>query len=117
MRISIECDYLTVEINQPQLQEIIQQNIPKIEDALTGDLSWYSQNARLVPDSIKILLIEPLGKLRYKMHYNFRWNIFNACLDIDATDTATESVEFEVVPGALVFDFTDNAHPDTADEL
>jgi hypothetical protein len=51
------------------------------------------------------------------MTYSFRWNVFNACLDIDADQTTTETVNFEWQSGLLTFDFIDNQQTSTADEL
>lgn len=97
--------------------EDILQIIPKIEDALTGSLLWYSQNAQYVPDSIKIISVEHLSDSRYKLHYSFKWNVFNACLDIDAEQTTSETVNFEWHSDALIFDFIDNERASVADEL
>lgn len=117
MRKLIPCDNLQDDVEPLLLKELIQQNIPKIEDELVGDLAWYSQDARFVPDSVKIISIDPLTALRYKMTYQFDWNIFNACLDIDASSTVTQSVQFEIIPGFLAFDLIDNPYPSTANEL
>lgn len=54
-----------------KLLAVIQQNIPKIAEALAGDLQWYSQNAQLVPESFKIISVENTGMDRFKMHYLF----------------------------------------------
>ena len=97
--------------------EEIQQIIPKIEEDLIGSLEWYSQNARYVPNSLKIISLEHLQQSRYKMMYSFRWNVFNACLDIDASETTRDSVNFSYTPGALVFDFIDNYSQNVSDEL
>lgn len=103
--------------NLQALAKNIQQIIPKIEPELTGSLLWYSQNAQYVPDSLKIISIEYSPESRYKMTYSFRWNVFNACLDIDAGQTTTETVNFECQPDALIFDFIDTTQPTAADEL
>lgn len=95
----------------------VQQIIPKIEDDLTGSLLWYSQNARYVPESLKIISIEYSQESRYKMTYSFRWNVFNGCLDIDAYQTTTESVNFEWQSDKLIFDFIETEQISAADEL
>ncbi|KOC89945.1 hypothetical protein [Winslowiella iniecta] len=117
MRKLIPFNYLQDEVDPLLLNQTLLQNIPKIEPQLIGDLAWYSQDARFVPDSLKIISIDPLESLRYKMCYQFAWNIFNACLDIDANQTVTESVNFQIIPGFLAFDLIDNPYPSTADEL
>lgn len=113
----IPCDILQDDRNPLKLKSIILQNIPKIEKMLIGDLQWYSQNALFVPESVNVISVEPVSNSRYKMYYQFDWNVFNACLDINQTETQRESVEFEVIPGGLAFNFIDNARPSTADEL
>ncbi|WP_437608698.1 hypothetical protein [Erwinia sp. V71] len=117
MRKLIPCDNLQDVVDPLILKEIIQQNIPKIEQDLVGDLAWYSASARFVPGSVKIISVDPQGSLRYKMRYQFAWNIFNACLDIDASETVSESVNFQIIPGFLAFDLTDNQYPSTDGEL
>ncbi|MDI6958258.1 hypothetical protein QMM04_19070, partial [Pantoea sp. Pa-EAmG] len=52
-----------------KLRQIIQGNILKIAQDLAGDLQWYSQNAQLVPDSVTIISIQPVGHKRFKMLY------------------------------------------------
>ncbi|QKJ86203.1 hypothetical protein PMPD1_1238 [Paramixta manurensis] len=117
MRKLVPCSILQNEADPLKLREIIRQNIPKLENALTGNLHWYSQNALLVPHSLKIITIESIEAERYKMLYSFEWNVFNACLDINATETAQETVEFKIIPGALVFELINDERPSTADEL
>lgn len=117
MRKLIPCANLQDDVEPLLLKELIQQNIPKIEDQLVGDLTWYSPDARFVPGSVKIISIESLTRLRYKMTYQFEWNIFNACLDIDATETVTQSARFGIIPGFLAFDLIDNHSPSSANEL
>ncbi|MFS2222479.1 hypothetical protein [Pantoea sp. B65] len=117
MRILIPCGNLQEQVDPLILKEIIEQNIPKIEQQLVGDLAWYSQNARFVPGSLKIISIAPAGSLRYKMSYQFVWNIYNACLDIDAAETSCESVQFQIIPGFLALEVIDNQYPSTANEL
>ncbi|QHM70166.1 hypothetical protein C7M51_00426 [Mixta intestinalis] len=117
MRKIIPCGILQPEENTLKLKSIIIQNIPKIEKWLIGDLEWYSQNALLVPGSIKVISVEALGQQQYKMAYRFDWNVFNACLDINQTESCQETITFEVIPGALAFNVIDNTRPSTADEL
>lgn len=113
----IHCGIAVDEDDCEKLLRIIQGNILKIAEALAGDLQWYSQNAQLVPDSVKIISIHPTDNNRFKMLYDFRWNLFNPCLDINETSHRREEVFFQVKPGALVFDVIDNARPSPADEL
>jgi len=117
VRKSISCNLDKTVGNTAALAEIIQRIIPKIADELTGSLIWYSQNAQYVPESIKIISIEYLGESRYKMAYSFRWTLFNACLDIDAEETLSETVNFQHTGDALIFDFIDTEPATAADEL
>ncbi|MTD27085.1 hypothetical protein [Erwinia sorbitola] len=117
MRKTIPLKYRQTELNPLELMEELQQIIPKIEDDLVGSLDWYSQNARYVPDSIRIISLEHLQQSRYKLNYSFRWNVFNACLDIDAFETTNQSVNFSCGPDALVFEFIDNDRHAMSDEL
>lgn len=100
-----------------ELIEEIKQNIPKIEDELIGNLTWYSPNARYVPNSLNVISLEDLGQSRYKMNYSFLWNVFNACLDIDSDETTYSSVNFVLSDGALRFDFIDNEPDSMSEEL
>ncbi|MEN5016487.1 hypothetical protein ABEH87_09055 [Erwinia sp. Eh17-17] len=117
MRRTVPLKYRQTDPNPLELTEHIRQIIPKIADDLVGSLEWYSQNAHIVPDSIKIISLEHLQQSRYKLNYSFRWNVFNACLDIDAYETTTQSVNFNVTQDALVFDFIDNDRHAMSDEL
>ncbi|MFD1801594.1 hypothetical protein ACFSFZ_05180 [Mixta tenebrionis] len=117
MRKIVPCDILQAEENTLKLKSIIIQNIPKIEKSLVGDLQWYAQNALLVPGSIKVISVEAQGQHQYKMLYQFDWNVFNACLDINQTESRQETIDFEVIAGALAFNVIDNTRPSTADEL
>ncbi|MEB5834822.1 hypothetical protein MXF26_00930 [Pantoea dispersa] len=100
-----------------KLRQIIQGNILKIAQDLAGDLQWYSQNAQLVPDSFTIISIQPIGHKRFKMLYDFTWDLFNPCLDLNETFTQREEVLFQTTPGALVFEVIDNTRPSPCDEL
>lgn len=113
----IHCDIAMNEDDCEKLLRIIQGNILKIAEALAGDLQWYSQNAQLVPDSFQVISIQPCGNNRFKMLYDFSWNLFNPCLDLNETFTRHEEVMFLVTPGALVFEVIDNTRPSPADEL
>ncbi|WP_338491501.1 hypothetical protein VRB95_16155 [Erwinia aphidicola] len=117
MRKTLPLKYRQTNIEPLELMHEIEQIIPKIEDDLIGSLEWYSQNARYVPESLKIISLEYLQQSRYKMNYSFRWNVFNACLDIDASETTHQSVNFTLTPDALVFDFFDNDRHNMSDEL
>lgn len=113
----IHCDIAMDEDDCEKLQRIIQENILKIAEALAGDLQWYSQNAQLVPNSFHVISIQPSDDYRFKMLYDFSWNLFNPCLDLNETFKRREEVLFQVSPGALVFVVIDNARPSPADEL
>ncbi len=117
MQSIIHCDVVANEDDCAKLQNLIQENILKIAEALAGDLQWYSANAQLVPDSFKIISIQPSGSNRFKMLYDFTWSLFNPCLDLNETTIQREEVLFEVKPAALVFEVIDNSRPSPADEL
>nr|WP_310616301.1 hypothetical protein [Pantoea cypripedii] len=117
MQAIIHCDIAEGEDDCTKLQAIIQGNILKIAEALAGDLQWYSQNARLVPESFCIISISPGPNNRFKMLYDFMWNLFSPCQDLNETFTRQEDVLFHIVPGALVFEVIDNTRPSPADEL
>lgn len=117
MRKSITVSSAVNAASSSELIAIIQQSLPEIEDELTGSLLWYSQNARYVPETLKIISVEQMSESGYKMTYSFRWNVFNACLDIDADETTVQSVNFVHQHGALIFDFIDTVQATAADEL
>jgi len=117
MRKCIPVSFTVNEDNETGLISVIQGIIPKIEDELTGSLLWYSQNAQYVPESLKIISIERREPTGYKMTYRFSWNVFNACLDIDESETSIHSVNFECQPDALIFDFIETERATVADEL
>lgn len=117
MRKTLLLKYRQDELNPLELMKEIQQIIPKIEDDLVGSLEWYSPNAQYVPGSIRIISLEHLEQSRYKLNYSFHWNVFNACLDIDAVETTNQSVNFSCDADSLVFDFIDNGRNAMSDEL
>lgn len=117
MQAIIHCDIAVGEDNCTKLQALIQGNILKIASALAGDLQWYSQNARLVPESFRIISIKIIANNRFKMLYDFQWNLFSPCQDLNETFTRQEDVLFHIQPGALVFEVIDNTRPSPADEL
>lgn len=113
----IECDIAMGETDCAKIAEVVQRNILKISDLLTGDLRWYAQNAQLVPDSLKILSVEYLDLNSFKLLYDFQWNLFSPCQDLNETVTQTERVNFYIKPGALEFDVIDNQQLSPGDEL
>lgn len=117
MHKTLQVNYSQIDVDLPELMLAIQQIIPKIEADLVGSLDWYSHNARFVPNTIRIISLEHLQRSRYKLNYSFCWSLFNACLDIDAIETAIQSVNFSYKPNELVFDFVDNNRQSMADEL
>jgi len=117
MLLRIECDIAQDETDCPKIAAIIQRNILKISDELAGDLRWYSQEARLVPGSMKIISVEKQPPNSFKLLYDFEWNLFSPCLDLNETVSQSERVTFHIEPGALVFDVIHNSRPSPADEL
>lgn len=117
MQAVIQCETEPGENNCDKLTAVIEQNIPKIAEALIGELDWYSQNAQLVPESIKIILIAAVAPGRFKMHYRFEWNLFSPCQDLNEIVVREESVTFLILPGEIRFEVIDNARPSPADEL
>ncbi len=117
MSVSIECDVAQNETDCVKLATIIKRNILKITESLVGDLQWYSANAQLVPDSLKVIDVQMTGPNRFKLLYDFQWNLFNACLDLNETITQNEQVSFHIGPAALVFEPIENHRPSPGDEL
>ncbi|MGK3142689.1 hypothetical protein [Pantoea sp. C2G6] len=117
MLLRIECDIAPDESDSAKIAEIVQRNILKISDLLAGDLRWYSQDARLVPGSLKIVSVKKHGPNSFNLLYDFDWNLFSPCLDLNETVTQSEQVNFRITPGALEFDLIDNQLPSPADEL
>jgi hypothetical protein len=113
----IECDIAAGESDCAKIAGIVQRNILKITDLLVGDLRWYSQNAQLVPGSLKIVSVEYQDLNSFKLLYDFDWNLFSPCQDLNETVTQSEQVNFHIKPGALEFDVIDNAQPSPGDEL
>ncbi|WP_336754804.1 hypothetical protein [Pantoea sp. USHLN298] len=113
----IECDIAQDESDCAKIAAIVQRNILKISDGLVGDLHWYSQDARLVPGSLKIISVEKQGPNSFKLLYDYAWNLFSPCLDLNETVSQSERVSFHIEPGALVFDVIGNQRPSPADEL
>ncbi|WP_256852934.1 hypothetical protein [Pantoea sp. Fr+CA_20] len=117
MSVRIECNVAQDETDCAKLATIIGRNILKITDSLVGDLQWYSANAMLVPDSLKVIAVEMTGSNRFKLLYVFQWNVFNPCLDLNETITQNEQVSFHISPAALVFEPIENQRPSPGDEL
>lgn len=117
MQAVIHCEIEPGENNCNKLLAIIQQNIPKIAEALPGELYWYSQNAQRVPDSFKIIFVDAVAPDRFKMLYHFEWNLFSPCQDLNEIVAREESVTFVILPDEIRFDVIDNARPSPADEL
>lgn len=113
----IECDIAQDETDCGKIAAIIQRNILKISAGLVGDLQWYSQNARLVPGSLKIISVEKHGPNTFKLLYDFDWNVFSPCQDLNETVSHSDQVSFHIGPGALEFDVIANQRPSPSDEL
>lgn len=99
------------------LKEVISNNIHLIEESLVSGLMYYSEDARYTAGSLEILEITNLEDNRYSMTYRYQWHIFNACLDICAEESLTNSVTFIVHPEKIIFDIISNDRPSTVDEL
>lgn len=113
----IECDIAAGESDCAKIAAVVQRNILKITALLVGDLRWYSENARYVAGSLKVVSVEKQGLNSFKLLYDFDWNVFNPCLDLNETVTQSERVTFHLKPGALEFDVIDNQQPSPGDEL
>ncbi|VXC11969.1 conserved hypothetical protein [Pantoea brenneri] len=113
----IECDIAQDETDCEKIAAIIQRNILKISPTLVGDLQWYSQNARLVPGSLKIISVKKQGPNSFKLLYDFDWNVFSPCQDLNETVSHSDRVSFHIEPGALEFDVIANQRPSPSDEL
>lgn len=105
------------ESSQSYLKNVIEKQISDIEDLLVGDLSYYSENAQYTPGSLNILSITMLDKDEYSMSYQFKWTIFNGCLDINAEEFTSEKVSFKVKTDALEFDIIDTERSAMGEEL
>ncbi|WP_075180493.1 hypothetical protein [Pantoea sp. 1.19] len=105
------------DLDATRLADIIRRNTLKIESRLNDALGWYSGNAQIVPGSFHIIAIEVLNHSGYRMSYEYRWQVFNACLDIDATEVSTESVTVSVSHEGITLDFIAAPRPSPGDEL
>jgi hypothetical protein len=105
------------ELSVAYLQHVIEGHLSDIEDPLVGDLSYYSENAQYTPGSLKVTSITPIGNESYSMSYQFKWTIFNGCLDINSDESTTERVSLNVKPHALEFDIIDTIRSTMTDEL
>lgn len=117
MRKVIPCHLAETAPDNRALTDFIQQILPQLAENLTDSIRWYSPDARLVPGSLKFISLEALGNSRYKLNYGYQWNVFNACLDIDATEAANEAVNFTLTGSALIFELIDSEQGSVADEL
>ena len=100
-----------------KLRQIIEPALPEIEEFLIGDLTYFSENARYEANSLQIVSITQIGKNYYSMTYQFRWTIFNGCLDINADELTKQSVTFRVKAHGLEFDIIDTFKGSCAEEL
>lgn len=117
MTVTLPCDIAVDENDSEKLKILIQRNIPKIASALVGDLQWYSESAQLNENSFRVKSVEQVTTNRFKMFYDFEWNLFSPCLDLNEVTRREEQVTFNVHAGALHFEVVDNQRPGTADEL
>lgn len=109
----INGNVLTIE----DLQPIIEDGLSDIEELLIGDLTYFSENARYEANSLQIVSITQISKNQYSMTYQFRWTIFNACLDINAEEFTTQSATFCVKPEGVEFDIIELNKGTVAEEL
>ncbi|MBU9816164.1 hypothetical protein J1781_15055 [Rahnella sp. C60] len=109
----IKGNVLTVD----ELQQIIEPALSEIEEPLIGDLTYFSENARYETNSLQIVSIMEISKNYYSMTYQFKWTIFNACLDINADELTKQSVAFQVKPDGLEFDIIDCFKGSASEEL
>lgn len=84
---------------------------------MVGNLSYYSENAQYTLGSLKVMSIIAINNDVYSMNYQFKWSIFNGCLDINAEEITSEKVTFKVKTHALEFDIIDTQRSAMADEL
>ncbi|CAI1661379.1 Uncharacterised protein [Serratia entomophila] len=117
MHVILACDLKTSAFSVKKLKKVIEGKITELVPALTSGLSFYSESARYVEDSLEILDIKETGNGDYSMSYRYKWQIFNACLDINADEFNSDSVGFKLSERGLTFDIIDNSRPSTADEL
>ncbi|WP_254311498.1 hypothetical protein [Rahnella aceris] len=113
----IHCDINGNILTVDELQQIIEPALSEIEEPLIGDLTYFSENARYETNSLQIVSITQIGKNYYSMTYQFKWTIFNGCLDINADELTKQSVRFWVKPDGLEFDIIESFKGSTAEEL
>ncbi|AEX53206.1 hypothetical protein GRAQ_02433 [Rahnella aquatilis CIP 78.65 = ATCC 33071] len=109
----IKGNVLTVD----ELQQIIEPALSEIEESLIGDLTYFSENAHYETNSLQIVSITQIDKNYYSMTYQFKWTIFNGCLDINADELTKQSVTFRVKPDGLEFDIIESFQGSAAEEL
>lgn len=109
----IKGNVLTVD----ELQQIIEPALSEIEESLIGDLTYFSENAHYETNSLQIVSITQIDKNYYSMTYQFKWTIFNGCLDINADELTKQSVTFRVKPDGLEFDIIECFQGSAAEEL
>ncbi|MGL6021392.1 MAG: hypothetical protein ACRC0C_22505 [Gibbsiella quercinecans] len=117
MLVTLNCPLQSSALSVKKLKEVIEDNLDILVPALTSGLSFYSESARYVPNSLEILEIKPLHNNEYSMHYRYQWEIFNGCLDISAEENISDNVTFTLNDGKLLFDIIDRSRPSTLDEL
>ncbi|MGC6387802.1 hypothetical protein ACMV8I_09065 [Ewingella sp. S1.OA.A_B6] len=105
------------ELSVSYLQHHIDARLSDIEELLVGNLSYYSENAQYTLGSLKVMSITAINNDVYSMSYQFKWSMFNDCLDINAEEITSEKVTFKVKTYALVFDIIDTQRSAMADEL
>ncbi|PLR39307.1 hypothetical protein CYR32_03550 [Chimaeribacter coloradensis] len=113
--ISLPSDEAALSVSD--IQKIVDAHISQLEDTLVGNLSYYSDNARYEPGSLRVTQIVPLSGSDYSMTYHYRWTIFNGCLDIDAVEHKEERITFTHSGSQLCFNIIDNSRPSPSDEL
>lgn len=117
MHIAFQHTVADTEIDSICIEQLISQNILKIESILNVTVKWYSENAQIVPNSLKIISLSRINKSAYRLSYHYQWQIFNACLDISETERSEETIAVNVLDNGIELAIVDMTRPTVADEL
>jgi hypothetical protein len=85
------------------LEGVIQQNSSEIEPHLVVGLESLDDRARYLDDTFKITEITHLGGNKFRLFYEFMWEAYYGCRDMNRTEDAEDHVDFEVIGDEIVF--------------
>lgn len=100
-----------------QLLAFFQTKMPEIDLHLVRDLSFISQLAHY-KGGMQARFVEQLSADTFYMHFEYRWHIFNSCMDMDEIGDFKDKVKFALdTKGQITLDLTAFAALSTADDL